>query len=110
MPSKKGNLYPYAPVPELFARRDKGERDDGEEPVDRSLLRRDGPDCRDTEGSSFYGSRGPRRANGALGGNEAVPHKVLANATGGSAQTYYFSSRPEFFRSSEYEDDQGTEA
>jgi len=101
-PSKKGNLYPYAP--ESLTRRDKGEGEDGEEPVDRSLVRKEGPDCRDTEGSSFYGSRGPRRANGAaMGGNEAVPHKVLAKATGGSAQTYYFSSRPEFFGSSQYQ-------
>ena len=81
----------------------RGEVEGDAENVDRSLVRRDGPDCREI--TSFYGSRGPRRMNGAaLGGNEAVPHKALASTDGGRQQTYYFSARPEFFDSSEYGD------
>merc|ERR1712146_551371 len=98
---------PYAPVPEFYARsRPEKEPVYGEdgEILDRSLVRRAGPDCRET--TSFYGSKGPQRANGAaLGGNEAVPHKVLANTNGSSAQTFYFSARPEFFSTSEYNED-----
>jgi len=104
-PSKKGNPYPYAPVPEFYAAK-SGEGNDADGiagDVDRSLLRRDGPDCRET--TTFYcASREPRRVDGAAsGGNEAVPHKIKQTAGGGSQQTYYFSVRPDFYDNGEYE-------
>lgn len=104
-PSRKGNAFPYAPVPEFYAKSTGGATvDDNGEIVDRSLVRREGPDCRET--TTFYnsGNRAPRRADGAAsGGVEAVPHKVRSNPQGGQHQTFYFSSRPEFHNSSEYD-------
>jgi len=101
-PSKRGNALPYAPLPsDLQAKRAEVLDEDGN-PVDRSLLRRAGPDCRDV--TSFYGTRGPRRADGAaMGGEEAVPHKFLSGLDSKkSQQTYYFSARPDFYSREEY--------
>eukprot|EP00928_Gymnodinium_smaydae_P033829 TRINITY_DN24123_c0_g1_i2.p1 TRINITY_DN24123_c0_g1~~TRINITY_DN24123_c0_g1_i2.p1 ORF type:complete len:613 (+),score=105.86 TRINITY_DN24123_c0_g1_i2:154-1839(+) len=102
-PSRKGNAQPYAPAEPLpRTRGPDGELLEGE--VDRSLLRREGPDCRDS--TSFYrGSTGPRRADGAGGGGmEAVPHKVLMNMKGPKQQTYYFSTSPDFYGANDYGD------
>mmetsp|Transcript_163806 Transcript_163806/g.525348 ORF Transcript_163806/g.525348 Transcript_163806/m.525348 type:complete len:1129 (+) Transcript_163806:75-3461(+) len=102
--SKKGNAVPYAPMPEMMAKR-PDLLDENGEVVDRSLLRRAGPDCRDV--TSFYGGRGPngpRRTDGAhCGGEEHVPHKVVKKVSGGSHQTFYFSARPDFYSKEEYD-------
>uniref|UniRef100_A0A7S4T011 RNA-editing substrate-binding complex 6 protein domain-containing protein n=1 Tax=Alexandrium monilatum TaxID=311494 RepID=A0A7S4T011_9DINO len=103
-PSRKGNLLPYVPVPELTKKAEAGGNASGESNLERCLMRREGPDCRET--TSFYlsNSRAPRRTDGAAsGGAEAVPHKVLPNLKGSSQQTYYFSSRPDFYSSNDYD-------
>merc|ERR1712079_792687 len=103
-PSKKGNPFPYAPVPEFYQKTNNADgMGETSNAVDRSMLRRDGPDCREV--TSFYGSvRAPRRINGAAsGGNEAVPHKTVSNLQGSRQQTYYFSVQPEFYKSGDYE-------
>eukprot|EP00747_Dinoflagellata_sp_TGD_P022056 gnl/TRDRNA2_/TRDRNA2_128875_c2_seq1.p1 gnl/TRDRNA2_/TRDRNA2_128875_c2~~gnl/TRDRNA2_/TRDRNA2_128875_c2_seq1.p1 ORF type:complete len:317 (-),score=42.75 gnl/TRDRNA2_/TRDRNA2_128875_c2_seq1:57-1007(-) len=103
-PSKKGNALPYAPVPEFYANGAGAAPSNGDEVVDRSLLRKDGPDCREV--TSFYGgSRLQRKNDGAaLGGLEHVPHRKLRSASGSSNQTFYFSARPAFYQANDYED------
>merc|ERR1712232_1478777 len=76
-PSAKGNLIPYAPQkPDPPRRSVEG---DGNDVIDRSMVRREGPDCRET--TSFYrGGRAPHRSDGAAaGGEEAVPHKIVSS-------------------------------
>lgn len=97
-PSKKGNLMPYAPMPPKDGAQGEAE--------DRSMIRREGPDCRDN--TSFYGgvSQQQRRTNGAAtGGMEAVPHKKVMSLQGGpSAQTFYFSAKPDFYGVGDYDE------
>ncbi|CAK0850782.1 unnamed protein product [Prorocentrum cordatum] len=103
-PSKKGNLLPYAPMPPEMNAKESGAAAGG---VDRSMLRKEGPDVGSI--TSFYRSAAgsaSRRADGAgLGGNEAVPHKVVKGLGGGaSQQTFYFSARPAFYDTEDYSD------
>lgn len=101
-PSKKGSAIPYAPMPELYAKRVEGSGEAVEAP-DRSMVRRDGPDCREV--TSFYlGTSVPRRTDGAaMGGEEAVPHKMVKALSGPRQQTYYFSARPDFYGTGDYD-------
>jgi len=110
-PSKKGNPYPYAPVPEFWAAKpdsaNKGEAatisTDNEATVDRNLVRRNGPDHRSVT-SFYYSGRKQHRGDGAAsGGLEAVPHLKKVNSHGGQSQTYYFATRPEFYVSNDYD-------
>lgn len=99
--SRRGNLTPYAPAADNYAKRPDLIGEDGEV-INRSMLRRSGPDCR--EFMSFYSTRGPRRADGAaMGGEEHVPHKVVKKVSGSSAQTFYFTARPDFYGVAEYD-------
>lgn len=96
-PPPSSKPYPYVSMPKNGPPRE-------EDGVDRSMLRREAPDCRET--TSFYrGGLAHQRPDGAAsGGQEAVPHKLISSLRGTSSQTFYFSAKPEFYDSTEYDE------
>lgn len=80
--------------------------DNAEVSVDRSMVRRDGPDCREV--TSFYACASRRKSQhegAASGGSCEVPHRMRSTSAGGPKhQTFYFSLRPEFYGTDEYGD------